>query len=184
MTQMPTTVFVLCTGRCGSMTLTRACQHFSNYSAGHETRTQFAGEKRFAYAPNHIECDNRLAWLLGRLQRHYGDNAAYVHLTRDKDAVAQSFRKRGQGIIKAYSNDILARSAAKASYQSALTYAYDYVDTVTENIRLFLHDKPHVMEMQLETLRDDFPVFCGWIGAQGDIEAAMAELEINHNANG
>lgn len=41
-----------------------------------------------AYPPRHIEVDNRLAWFLGYLQEHHGHEAYYVHLTRDRDAVA------------------------------------------------------------------------------------------------
>ncbi|MHC4834220.1 MAG: hypothetical protein ACYTFH_10095, partial [Planctomycetota bacterium] len=58
-------VFILSTGRAGSMSFERACSHITNYSAGHETRSGFLGQRRFDYPQNHIESDNRLAWLLG-----------------------------------------------------------------------------------------------------------------------
>ena len=81
-------VFVLCTGRCGSTTFDRACRHMTNWTAGHETRSHLTGPDRFAYPPRHIEADNRLSWMLGRLEQAYGADAAYVHLTRDAEAVA------------------------------------------------------------------------------------------------
>ena len=31
-------IFVLCTGRCGSVTFSKACKHITNYTSGHETR--------------------------------------------------------------------------------------------------------------------------------------------------
>ena len=84
----PRNVFVLCTGRCGSTTLVEACGHLSNWTSGHETRTHLLGPARLAYPDGHIEADNRLSWLLGRLDEAFGDRAAYVHLTRDPEAVS------------------------------------------------------------------------------------------------
>lgn len=76
-------VFVLSTGRCGSTTFVKACEHITNFSAAHESRTGLLGAARLDYAGNHIEADNRLSWLLGRLDRTYGNAAFYVHLRRD-----------------------------------------------------------------------------------------------------
>ena len=96
-------VFVLCTGRCGSTTFTRACEHINNYTSSHESRTQFLGAERFNYPTNHIEVDNRLSWLLGRLDNIYGNDAFYVHLTRDINLTCNSLTKRAnQGIMRAY----------------------------------------------------------------------------------
>lgn len=54
-------------------------RHCTNYTAGHETLRPRLGDERFAYPAYHVEADNRLAWLLGRLERHYGKDAFYVH---------------------------------------------------------------------------------------------------------
>ena len=62
-------VFVLNTGRCGSVTFIEACRHIHHYSAAHESRATYIGEQRLAYAANHIEADNRLCWFLGRLDK-------------------------------------------------------------------------------------------------------------------
>jgi len=78
---MYTNIFVLSTGRCGSTTFYKACSHFSNYTSGHETLSSKLGIQRFAYPAFHIESDNRLSWLLGRLDTEYGNSAFYVHLT-------------------------------------------------------------------------------------------------------
>ncbi len=185
MTGVPRTIIVLNTGRCGSTTLARACAHFDNYTAGHETRCHMTGSGRFEFGENHIEIDNRLSWLLGRLDRHWGDRAAYVHLTRDPDAVARSFLKRsGQGILRAYRTDILMHAPSRDPDAPRFRYCKDYVDTVTENIRHFLRDKTHVMTMQLETIAADFDRFIDWIGATGDLPAARAALAEHHNASG
>ena len=98
-------VFVLCTGRSGSTTFYRACRHITNYSAGHELNTSEVGRARLDYPEDHIEVDNRLSWLLGRLDQAYGDRAFYVHLTREEEATARSFDRRWASrysIIRAY----------------------------------------------------------------------------------
>ncbi len=183
MTDVPTRIIVLCTGRCGSMTLSAACAHLTNYTCAHESFTHVTGPDRMAFPDHHIEIDNRLAWFLGRLDRAWGDRAAYVHLTRDPEAVAQSFTQRAnQGIIRGYRTDILARARTRAPRTPLIDYCRDYVDTVTANIDLFLRDKSHVMPMTLETMPADFERFVDWIGAVGDLDAARTELAIAHNA--
>ena len=175
-------VFVLCTGRCGSTTFIQACSHISNFTAEHESRTALLGADRFRYPPNHIEADNRLAWLLGRLDKVYGDNAFYVHLRRDLQATAASFVKRyAGGIIKAYrGSGILLGLSDDAD---PLAVCLDYCETVNSNIELFLRDKSHVMEFWLERASPDFAEFCRAIDAVVDIDAALAEFDVRYNAS-
>ena len=174
-------VFILNSGRCGSTTWIRACSHIRNFSAGHESRTALTGAERLAYPTNHIEADNRLSWLLGRLDRTYGDRAFYVHLRRERAACAHSFaRRRHFGILRAYAEDILLGAPAELD---PLALAYDYLETVEQNIRAFLRDKRHVMEAHLEHIERDFLRFWDAIGAEGDREAALAELRVRHNAS-
>lgn len=179
----PPNIFVLCTGRCGSMTLSHACSHLTNYTSAHESRTHLLGPARLAYPPRHIEIDNRLSFFLGRLEARFGDNAAYVHLWRDPEAAAQSWAQRAnQGIIHAYRFGIMSRARTLNKKAEVIDFCRDYVDTVTTNIRAFLSDKSTVMTMQLETISADFDRFVDWSGAEGDLVAARAELEVRHNA--
>ena len=100
-------VFILNSGRCGSTTFIKACQHIDNYTASHESRIGIPGSARLEYPDQHIEADNRLSWFLGRLDREYGDNAFYVHLQREAEATRQSFARRSQyGIMRAYREGI------------------------------------------------------------------------------
>jgi hypothetical protein len=174
-------VFVLNSGRCGSTTFIRACEHIDNYSAGHETRIHLAGASRLDYAQDHIEADNRLCWMLGRLDERYGDDAFYVHLYRDREATAGSFARRMDfGIMQAWREGVLLGGEETAS---PLELARDYVDSVEANIRLFLRDKSHCLEVRLEQAARDFAGFWGAIGARGDLEAALAEWQVRHNAS-
>lgn len=173
-------VFILNAGRSGSRTFARACGHITNYTSAHESRSGLLGEDHFAYPHNHIESDNRLAWLLGRLDRKYGDRAFYVHLARDARAVAASWARRSHtGMMNAYRDAILWHCPSDATPHEV---AIDYCDTVEANIRLFLRDKANWMGFRLEEARERFPELWRRIGAEGDMDAALGEFGIRHNA--
>lgn len=176
-------VFVLCTGRCGSTTFARACGHMANWTAGHETRSHLWGADRLAYPAGHIEADNRLSWMLGRLERAFGPDAAYVHLTRDAEAVAQSYARRHSfGIMQAYQHGIIfPEPGTRRDDRPTIGHARDMVETVNANIDAFLRGKPHVMRMRLEDATTDFPRFWAWVRAEGRLDSAMQEWSIRHN---
>lgn len=174
-------IFILNTGRCGSTTFIKACQHISNYTSAHESLLTKTGENRLKYAANHIEADNRLCWFLGRLDETFGDNAMYVHLSRSPEETAGSFSKRiDYGILKAYEQGILLHNEHRLT---AHDIAIDYIETVESNIKLFLKDKSNTMDISLETIKTDFPKFWKRINARGDLEKALNELVINYNAS-
>lgn len=173
-------VFVLCTGRCGSTTFAKACSHISNFTAAHESRMATSGAGRLNYPARHIEVDNRLSWFLGRLDRAFGRDAFYVHLTRNRREVAESFAaRRDLGIMQAY------RAAISPAPDGApdVSVALDLVDTVTANIEHFLRDKPNRMTIDISIAAESFPEFWAAIGAQGDIKSALQEFLVRHNAS-
>jgi len=173
-------VFVLGTGRCGTLSFIHACQHINNYTAGHETRSGVVGQQRMAYPRNHIEADNRLTWFLGRLDQQHGDSAYYVHLRRDPQKTANSFANRySRGIIRAYRSSILLNASSDSD---RLHVCRDYVETVTSNIQHFLRGRPHQIEIDIEHAESAFERFWCEIGATGDLNAARRELIVRHNA--
>lgn len=174
-------VFVLCTGRCGSLSFAKACGHIRNFTSGHESRCGMLGAERFNYPANHIEVDNRLSWLTGRLDRRFGTSAFYVHLKRDDEQTAHSYSRRmGRGIMNAYGGrGILMGVDEKVS---PLDLAMDYVQTINSNIELFLRDKPHVLTFDIEQATQQFPEFCHRIDADVDIDAGIHEFERRYNA--
>ena len=174
-------VFVLCTGRCGSTTFTRAASHIRNFTADHERRVRTLGPERLSYPPNHIEVDNRLAWMLGRLEECFGKDAFYVHLRRNPEAVARSFDRRWGlkfGIISAYRDGILSGAGDAERYAICL----DLVRTMESNIAAFIADKPYKMDFDLESAERDWVRFWNAIGAEGNLTASLAEWRVPHNA--
>ena len=173
-------VFVLCTGRNGSVTFAKACLHIENFTSGHETRCRVLGETRVSYPENHIEVDNRLGFFLGALEEHYGDDAIYIHLRREADAVARSYNTRwhvAEGVMKSWAVGIARQT------DFGVRTARFMVDTIEQNITHFLRDKTKKMTIDLETLQDQFPAFLDLIGAQGDHATIMAALGETHNAS-
>lgn len=172
-------VFVLCTGRCGSLAFATACNHITNYTAGHETGHRRVGRGSFQYPDNHIEVDCRLAWRLGRLQKQYGRNAFYVHLMRNASDTARSYHakmtKKNHGLARAWFE---VNGHPITPHWPAMLM--DMVFTVRENIEAFLADKDH-MTVRIEEAKDRFPGFWNHIGAQGDLSRALAEFDKGHN---
>ena len=171
-------VFVLCTGRSGSTTFHRACRHVANYTSGHELNTRELGPARLHYPENHIEVDNRLSWLLGRLDETFGDHCFYVHLLRDEQLTAESFDRRWAvrySIIRTYAEGVLRRK------DQTEAICLDYCRTVNANITQFLKDKTRTMTFRLEEASERFPVFWREIGAKGNLEQALKEFEVRHN---
>ena len=185
--EQPSNVFVLCTGRCGSVTFATACGHLTNFTAGHETRSNKVGDARLAYPVGHIEADNRLSWHLALLGRRWdGEGTLYVHLRRDPDAVARSYAKRWDSnyrasMVRAFGHGIVMRSKDWPE-EKRVDVARFYADTVNSNIEEFLENRPS-MTVDLETIDIDFPRFLDRIGAEGDRDAAIAEWSVRHNAS-
>ena len=178
-------IFILNTGRCGSTTIVRACQHMTNFSAAHESRSTFLSTERLNYPPHHIEADNRLVWFLGQLDDRYGDDAFYVHLMREREATAASYARRWGNqltIVQAFGESILMRRGNQLSEVEQLQISTDYYDAANANIELFLKDKSHKMQINLATIQTDFQQFWQQIGAEGDLDAALQTLGERFNS--
>ena len=173
---------VLCSGRCGSTTF-GAAAHCTNSTSGQESQDHRIGPTRLDYPDQHSEIDNRLSWMLGKVEQTFGDAPCYVHLLRDPEAVARSFAVRQKfGLMKAYRERILLKHFSRSPDVPILDVARDLLDTITSNISGFLQTKSKVMTMHVETMEADFPRFWDWIGATGDLTAATAEWGTLHNA--
>lgn len=178
----PANVFVLGTGRCGTTTFIEACRHVANRTAAHESRISEAGPGRLAYPLGHVEADNRLSWMLGRLAEDWGDRALYVHMLRDEAAVARSYLARwkiDESIIYGWRTSIVPGIRPGTP---PLEVALDYARTVNANIRAFLLSRAHVATVRLERAEEDFGRVWDQAGFEGDRAAALAEWRVPHNA--
>jgi len=177
-------VFVTGTGRCGSVTFSKACGHIKNYTCGHETHTnkRIAGEKagdilNLDYPPNHIEASSQLAIQIPLLCKKYPD-AKWVHLIRlDRDACARSLCRRSD--MKAFASYNFLNS-----HPVRLDVAYAIYDTMTTTIDACLEGRylsGKAMVIQLENVKADWQGFWNWIDAEGDFDASLAEWDTRYN---
>lgn len=174
-------VAVLTAGRSGSLSLYHACLQVRNYTSGHDTGEGALAAERARLTDGHIEIDTRFAWFLGRLAEQAGPDTHFVFLTRDTTAIAQSYNRRWQnrkGILRGYCEMILQRDKPNED----LAIAADLVETIEANIRAFLVGRPHSV-IRLETWQADLPAFFETIGADVDLDAAMAAFSDRHNAS-
>lgn len=177
-------VFVLGTGRCGTTTFARACSHLSNYTVGQESRAARYGDARFGYPRRHVEVDPRLTWFLGELAQRF-PGARYVHLRREPEATARSVERRLRGgrasFGRAFAESIIMRGQPWPGSEQ-LDVARFYVRTARANIEEFLRWRQYAMRLDLEDIDEGFPRFLEWIGAEGDLDAAVAEWGTRYNA--
>ena len=176
-------VFVLGTGRCGTTTFMRACNHVTNCTSGHETRVNCVGPGRLSYPENHIEADNRLSWFLGRLEETYGDQAFYVHMTRNEDEVVRSYLKRwkvDRSIVYGYRTGIVPNPDPGVH---PVEVVRDMCRTINANVRAFMADKPRVAVLRLENAEEDFTAFWKAAEMEGDLKAALQEWTVPYNAS-
>jgi hypothetical protein len=190
------------------MTFAEACGHMTNFTSGHETRSRTYGDERFAFRDQHIEVDNRLSWFLGGLHERFPD-ARYVHLIRDPEAVAASYLARwnrhppprvknparplgalrrrlhskhpGPGIMHTFAHSIVGLNRPWPEEERA-DVARFLVATVTSNVDHFLRDKPSMTVMLGPDVKTEFTAFWRWIDARGDLDGALAEWDVRHNA--
>ena len=168
-------IFVLCTGRCGSKTFAKACEHVTNYTAAHESGRW--NRYSLEYPENHIEVDNRLAWFLGRLDNRY-PGAFYVHLLRDEEATTRSYALRAKMPTQIVHGFMFA--IKQGQHGDPARESREMVATINANIRHFLREKPH-MTIDIETADKSFPAFWERIRAEGRLDAALGELKKRHN---
>lgn len=110
------------------------------------------GLARVKFTDNHIKVDKRISWFLHRLDNTYGDNTVYVHLVRNRNAVAKIFNNWWKGrttLTRAYAESILMHK------DQSIDICSDLVDSVTENIELFLKDKQKIT-VNMDDVRNEF----------------------------
>lgn len=171
-------VFVVGTGRCGTMTFAKACSHITNYTSGHESH---AGTLRTDFPDNHIEVDAHLYHYLSLLLQKY-PRACYVHLVRDREACVQSLAKRAS--FQWWAKFAFQIKDDKADQRKLAELFYDNTNNTIEQLL-----KPHnsmrftITESSSVMPKILWSIFWKSIGAEGDHDKALEEFSIRHNAS-
>ena len=177
-------VFILAPERSGTTTFYKACKHITNYVTSHETnQNSLAKHLNMTYPDNHIEIDNRLVFNLGYLDRFYGDSVfvvLYRPIYKNIYSLMKRFHDRGS-IVEGYMDNIIGVRPELASEKEKHQAAWCYTVSTRNNIRLFLKGKKDIFTILIEDPEVNFIKFWKFIGAEGDLQAALNEFRVKHN---
>jgi hypothetical protein len=166
-------IFVTGTGRCGTVTFTKACSHIENFTSAHESHSGEVGN--WKYPTNHIEVDPRLAYSTAVLSDLYPD-ALIIHLVRDKSTAITSLAKRTS--INKFRDFHFGSSNCKDMNKIANVY-YDTTNTMLRKV-LKLHK--NTCEYSLEKMKAiHWEQFWKSIGAEGNFRKSLQEWDVKHN---
>jgi hypothetical protein len=172
-------VFVLGTGRCGTVTFSHACRHLTNFTVGHET--PIPEDLNFG-RQDHIEVSPRLTWVLSLLEYQFAqeDGTFFVQLQRDKQGVCDSWTSRGQNRGASHFGRLTWGDQSRPPPDVVNSMCYD---SMTWAISQLGERYPHkYMLIRLETVEQQWDEFCTRIGAAGDLDAGRAEFKKKYNA--
>jgi hypothetical protein len=169
-------IFVIGTGRCGTVTFSKACQHITNYTSGHETTGRLPIKEKLTYPDNHIEIDPSLSYFIPLLREKYPD-ALFVHLQRERESCVDSLMKRQS--LYSYAGFHLRAHHTECSKNMRLI-AEIYYDNTNELIKKILNENRIFIPLEMIDIcfSLDFWVV---IEAEGNKEKALSELEIKYN---
>jgi hypothetical protein len=166
-------VFVLGTGRCGTVTFSKAGQHFSNYTCSHESKSQ---KNDLVYADGHIEVDPHLFWHLPNLIEKYTD-AMFVHLDRNKHACVKSLGKRNSTRLYAKFTEMVGDNM-----YNPIEISSKYYDFCNKTISLVLKQTGvRSIRMTTPISEESWRIFCKEIGEEESFLKSFEELTKVYN---
>ncbi len=167
-------VFVVGTGRCGSVTFYQACSHMTNFSSGHETlATQKIG--CLNYPDDHIECSPPLLLSAPALIKAYPD-AKWIHLVRERESCIKSLEGQVAESLKRFAGQWWLRQ--KPEPKSAAPVFYDTCIGLAEA----LLPRDRMLVVQMESAYQSWEEVWAFLGAQGNFEASRNEWLKKYNS--
>lgn len=176
-------VFCIGTGRCGTTTFYKSCQHITNFTSANEShRHGSLATGWLDYPDNHIEVDPHLVWSLGTLINLYPD-ALFVHLKRNRTDVVNSWLKRpststkGAGALCSIMFQVDYFKAGLEVRKKLLGLLYN---GIVNNVDEALKGKSYA-EFNLHQLPVQLSALWAVIGAEGNLDAAIETCKKTHN---
>jgi hypothetical protein len=170
-------VFVTGTGRCGSVSFWRACQHITNYTAFHESPCGL-----LSYPDLHIEVNPQLRYVIEIVARRHPD-AKWVHLVRDREQTAASLaRLDGGNWLRSFCPFMNTVMPCGDPIERARR-VYDIITAQIDASLAASVPAENRMEVHLSSIGEDWPKFWQWIGAAGDLESSLKSWETPYNTS-
>lgn len=168
-------VFVIGTGRCGTLTFSKASKFFEGFTAAHESKTK---NNNLVYMDNHIESDPHLFWHLPNLIRQY-PKAIYVHLVREKTACVKSLSKRPS--LYNYAAISEMTSKAQTDLKKIASKYYDFINGFIENF--FVGRKEIYIKMSLPPTEKEWASLHKALGKPKGFKRSFAVWNKKYNAS-
>lgn len=171
-------VFVLGTGRCGTMTFAKACSHITNYTSGHETH---AGRIDLNFPNNHIEIDAHLCHYLSILLQKY-PTAVYVHLQRNQEDCIKSLSKRRSFVSWANFAFQIKRTLTPAEYKKLAEIHYHNTNDMIPRL-IHSENKATYIHVDIEQALQQWLQFWTTLSAKGAFNRAAREFYFRYNSS-
>lgn len=168
-------VFVVCVGRCGSVSFREACRYAQNYTTGHESKCGL-----LEYPDQHIEVSAQVRSVIVHIARKYPD-AKWVHLRREPASCIPSIARLDRGAFVEHYR-LLFNTIMPSNQPIDVAYRYYWAENDKIEAQLqFAVPEGQRLTMHLETIRDGWRTFWAWIGAQGNYEASLMAWDVKRN---
>lgn len=168
-------VFVTGTGRCGSVSFREACRPITNYTCSHEAPCGL-----LHWPDQHVAVNPQIRRCIAAIARNHPE-ALWVHLVREREACVRSLARLDRGgVMRTYA---ALRPTTVPSMQPAdIAEAFYRDETANIEASLEVHVPAERRRMmRLETIKDQWHDFWGWIGAEGDLDASIAAWDVLRN---
>lgn len=167
-------VFVTGTGRCGSVTFSKAAAHCNNYTVGHESKAP--GIADWDYPDGHIEVNPQLVVAIPILRRRYPE-AKWVHLIRgNRLDCADSLASLNNGDVMRAFSYVFFQHPHPGEIMAAAIAFYDCITSLVDALA------PDAFRLSLECAKRDWRACWDYMGCKGDYVNSLAEWNIRHNA--
>lgn len=165
-------VFVIGSGRCGTVTFSKAASHCTNFTVGHETKARQIDP--LDYPDNHIEVSSHLTIYWPMILEKYPD-CKLVWLYRvDRLACAKSIAQLQSGkVVRDYCN-VFHQQLNPDLIEGALDI-YDMMNAHGKTSGAF--------HIELESASSQWKSCWDFMGCEGDFETSLKEWDVKYNAS-
>lgn len=168
-------VFVVGTGRCGTVSFREACRYIENYTSGHETISH-----ELEYPDQYIEVNPHFHARLHTLIYKYPD-ALWVHLIRRYDVCVESLAAMDDGqVMLSLGRMYPSIYPAHDALEIASLFYHDINLRINRSLCSMVSPDRR-MAIHLETVKHQWKTFWDWIHAEGDYQASLASWDTPHN---
>lgn len=162
--------FVIGTGRCGTLTCSRALSHATNYTVGHESHSGCIGD--WVYPDGHIEVSAGLTIAFPLLQQLY-PASRWIWLVRtDRRSCVESIASMNDGRPVREFCGVFFHQRKPFPIMGAEAI-YDLLNALAKRSGAY--------KLKLETAKEQWAEVWELLGCEGDYPASLREWDVRYN---